>query len=227
MTALLESSLDYVGRGYSVIPLRFDGDTANRKRPLLSSWLEFQLDPPSALQIHSWWEKWPEANVGIVTGSVSGLVVVDLDGRNATELLKAKGLVIPETAAVQTGNGYHAFFSYGGSERIQNRTRMLFDDNSAVDVRGEGGYVVAPPSVHGSGRIYKWARQLDELKPLPSQLEEFLLIGSVQDQELNGTWWETVKGGVESGARNDSAARVAGYWAGRMGLRSRKVIGNA
>ena len=161
---------------------------------------------------HSWWEKWPEANVGIVTGSVSGLVVVDLDGRNATELLKAKGLVIPETAAVQTGNGYHAFFSYGGSERIQNRTRMLFDDNSAVDVRGEGGYVVAPPSVHGSGRIYKWARQLDELKPLPSQLEEFLLIGSVQDQELNGTWWETVKGGVESGARNDSAARVAGYW---------------
>ncbi len=212
MSILLDSALDYIDRGYSVIPLRFDGDVANRKRPLLPSWLEFQLNPPGAQQVRDWWEKWPEANVGIVTGDVSGLVVIDLDGKNATELLKEKGLLIPETAAVQTGNGYHAFFSYGGREKIQNRTRMLSDDGSAVDVRGEGGYVVAPPSIHGSGRVYKWARSLDELKSLPAQFEDFLLSGGFPEPELNGTWWDTVKGGVESGARNDSAARVAGYW---------------
>jgi hypothetical protein len=209
---LAEAALDYCARGWSVIPMRCDGDEKNRKRPAISAWEEFQHCAADVTQVRAWWRQDPNFNIGIVTGSVSRLVVLDLDGPNAVALLKARGFVLPPTAAAQTGKGFHAYFSYQG-EVLSNRAKLLSDGRgSAVDVRAEGGCVVAPPSVHGSGRGYSWSRGLDALKPLPPELEEWLLGGDVETPQVNGDWWESVKDGVDTGARNDVAARVAGYW---------------
>lgn len=219
MTTVLEFALDYCDRGFSVIPLRGEGDEANRKRPCIESWLEFQAEAADQTQIRLWWKQFPTANVGIVTGRVSNLVVLDMDGPNAAALLRAKGIPVPPTAAVQTGKGYHAFFSYGGDEKLPNRTKLVSDGrDSAVDVRADGGYVVAPPSVHGSGKVYRWVRDLDNMLPLPPELEDILLSdGSLMAPEAAEDFWELVKNGVDRGGRNDAAARVAGYWLRKCG----------
>lgn len=215
MTPLHAAARTYAENGLSVIPLRCIGDAKERKRPAVASWIEFQEVAADLAQLDRWWTH-SDFNVGIVTGSVSQLVVIDLDGPNAVALLKEKGYHLPATSAVQTGKGYHAYFRHSG-EVIQNRTAILTDSRgSAVDVRGEGGYVVAPPSIHGNGRVYQWARPLSEIQILPPELEELLLSGEpdilVPTATQDDAWWERVKEGVGEGERNDAAARVAGYW---------------
>ena len=212
MSRALDLALQYHAVGWSVIPLRPLGDADNRKKPAIESWKEFQKTAADEDQVRAWWEN-GMYGVGIITGSVSRLVVIDFDGPRAGALLKSRGLELPRTATVKTGNGYHSYYRYTGAD-IGNRAKILTDGNdSAVDVRGEGGYVVAPPSVHGSGREYQWVIPVEEIVELPPALEEFLLtleLGFARESE--GPWWESVGGGVDEGARNDSAARVAGYF---------------
>lgn len=194
-----------------MIPLKGAGDEKELKRPAIPRWEQYQKVPPTEELVRLWWKQWPDAGIAILTGSVSGLVVLDLDGPRAADLLTATGLAIPSTAAVATGNGFHAYFLYDGKP-ISNRTKLLGDgEGNAIDVRGEGGYVVAPPSMHGSGKRYRWVRDLEEILALPSDLEEFLL-GVEPEQVANDDWFDKVIYGVESGSRNDAAARVAGYW---------------
>ena len=213
MSNALEWVLRYLELGWATIPLRFMGDADNRKRPAIESWKEFQVAAPDRGQVEAWWSGAPEFGVGVITGSVSRLLVVDLDGPRAAALLKARGIELPRTATVKTGNGYHMYFRHPGAD-IGNRAKIITDnDGSSVDVRGEGGYVVAPPSVHGNGRVYEWMIPVEEMAGLPPELEEFLLtaeLGFPREGEAN--WWETVGGGVNEGSRNDSAARVAGYF---------------
>jgi hypothetical protein len=103
---LLQAALAYRRRGYSVIPLKPRG-----KSPLIR-WREFQERLATEQEIRGWWRTWPEANVGIVTGRVSNLVVVDVDperGGNVDEVLKK----YPTDCVVQTGGGgYHLYYRY-------------------------------------------------------------------------------------------------------------------
>ncbi len=118
-------------------------------------------------QITTWWQKWPHANVGIATGG--GLIVVDIDPRHGgddtlVDLCKALG-ELPDTVEVKTGsNGRHLYLAIPRHDphtgevqaapvEVRNSAGAL---GPGVDVRGEGGYVVAPPSVHLSGRAYTW-----------------------------------------------------------------------
>ena len=109
-------------------------------------------------QVARWWATWPDANVGIATGAVSGVVVLDVDPKNGGD----DGLVglreeygnLPATRTVVTGGGgAHFYFRHPGEE-IRNSAGRL---GPGLDVRGDGGYVVAPPSVHVSGSSYEWA----------------------------------------------------------------------
>lgn len=210
----LDAALGYLARGWSVIPLRSTGTTEDRKRPAVE-WKAYQAAAPTEDEVRQWWRDNPWAGVAVVTGSVSRLVVLDLDGPRAKALLNARGLTLPRTATVRTGKGYHVYYRYAGGD-IGCRTRLLSDaSGSAVDVRGEGGYVVAPPTQHGSGKRYTWVVPPEELAAVPPELEEWLLSATVPDPSTpeSPDWWGAVAGGVSEGARNEAAARVAGYFA--------------
>jgi hypothetical protein len=126
------------------------------KRPLVK-WEPYQLEPAHADQVDEWWRQWPDANVAIVTGVVSGLVVLDADGPEGVAALDA--LAVPRrTWIARTGRGVHVFLRHpGGEVRIPNRAGL----RPKLDVRGDGGYVVAVPSLHRSGRTYEWATAPD------------------------------------------------------------------
>ena len=115
------------------------------------------------VQIHEWWTRWPDANVAIATGG--GLVVLDVDpakgGLKSLEVLLA-GADSWHTPTVLTGGGgLHFYFSTWRPIRNAQRFRGL----AGIDVRGEGGYVVAPPSAHVAGR-YRWRDGLDLSVPM-------------------------------------------------------------
>ena len=95
-------------------------------------------------QIGEWWTRFPDANIGIATGG--GLVVVDIDSPEAMAACSGRGL--PATVVAATGRGWHYYYRGDG--------RSLVGVLPGVDTRGDGGYVVAPPSIHESGRTYAW-----------------------------------------------------------------------
>ncbi len=215
MTTLLNAALAYHRRGWSVFPLKFKGSIEDQKRPLIDSWDPYKTTPADEKQIRAWWARWPQANIALVTGTVSGLVVLDLDGPNAVALLHGQNVYLPKTAAVQTGKGYHALYRHPGVS-VPNRAALLSDGNgSQVDGRGDGGYVVAPPSVHGTGRVYQWVVHPDEvLAEMPPALLALVTgpAGGTTSGPEDGKWVEEVMAGVPEGQRNETAARLAGYW---------------
>jgi hypothetical protein len=108
----------------------------------------------SSEQVTDWWQRWPDANVGVVTGRVSGLAVVDIDPRNGGDeslrALESRWGLLPVTPEVRTGGGgRHLWFRC--ETEIPSATLA-----SGVDLKAEGGMVVAPPSLHRSGNRYVW-----------------------------------------------------------------------
>jgi len=117
--------------------------------------------------IGEWWRRSPGANVGIATGAASGLVVVDVDlpkgGRESLRVLGSRGRRLATTLCSHTGGGgLHLFYASPADVRIPNAVGRLPGVDEAlpgIDLRGDGGYVVAPPSVHAGGGRYRWDRR--------------------------------------------------------------------
>ena len=160
--------------------------------------------------IRSWWKKWPDAGIGIATGAVSGLVVIDLDvdenkgidGRISMREWERDHGELPETVMAITGRGgSHLYYSYNGTD-IKNRAGIL----EGIDVRGEGGYVIAPPSVHPNGTEYQWEYPPEEyaVAPLDDLVQEFLTIGRKQAHERF-----TVPERIQAGQRNETLYKLA------------------
>lgn len=204
---LYDAALDLTEKqGFSVIPLR-----PNDKTPLLA-WQEFQTRRPTENELEEWFVHcWPQANLGIVTGSFSGLVVVDADGDMGLAWMKEH---LPVTGVyVRTGKGWHGYFRHPGGD-VRNRGRIAPE----VDIRADGGYVVAPPSVHASGANYEWqfTPGLDGWNSLAEyQLKE----GAKADSSLACTGFDLSRvntlltsAPVEPGQRNVTLARLAGQW---------------
>jgi putative DNA primase/helicase len=121
--------------------------------------LEASKDPD---QINAWWDQWPDANIGIATGQISNLVVVDVDsgkGANHSDLIiDSIDQLIFNTPKVKTGQGMHYYYSCPAGTAIRNSASKL---GEFIDVRGDGGYVVAPPSKHISGKSYEFWGTID------------------------------------------------------------------
>jgi putative DNA primase/helicase len=105
--------------------------------------------------IADWWGQWPDANVGVRTGAASGLLVLDIDvgsgGEESLARLEESPGRLPATVTALTGGGgRHLMFRHPGGE-VQNSAGKL---GAGLDTRADGGYIVAPPSVHASGRAY-------------------------------------------------------------------------
>lgn len=140
---------EYYDRGWSVFPLC-------GKRPAISSWLKFQHTRAELHQLRKWF-RGTSRNLGIVTGSLSGLVVVDCDTREDARFWTESFPRTPLTVATGRG-GSHFYYRYPIGEDVFNRAGLL---SRKIDLRGQGGYVVAPPSRHANGSQYRW-QQCDD-----------------------------------------------------------------
>lgn len=167
---MMSVALAYVQRGWSVIPLHVPVVSSDDlacscgkrtcdsigKHPRTKRGLSDASRDPDV--VRGWWTRWTDANIGVVTGNASsGLVVLDVDngnGRNGDDSirdLESAGNALPETPISLTGNGMHVLML--STQEIPNSANLV---GNGLDIRGEGGYVVAPPSLHRSGRRYEW-----------------------------------------------------------------------
>jgi hypothetical protein len=162
--------------------------------------------------IQQWWRQLPEANIGIATGARSGIFILDVDGVDAeAELrkLEAQHGALPATVEVITARGRHAWFKMPAAP-IRNSAGKL---GPGLDIRATGGYVLAPPSVHLTGRRYEWSVDCaSAIASAPSWLTE--RIADVSHTNGKGTppseWRDLIKG-VSEGARDCSLTKLTGY----------------
>jgi hypothetical protein len=204
----------YAARGWSVVVAEARG-----KRPLVP-WQEFQQRIAAADEIAAWFRRWPRANVAIVTGAVSGLVVLDVDPRHGgadsvARLQQAHG-GFPRTLEVRTGGGgRHLYFAHPGGT-MRNRVGLA----PGVDLRGDGGCVIAPPSVHPNGECYAWVGEGEPDATVPAPLPVWLRAWLRDEPGHAGHpaahWRELAQGGVREGMRNDTIASFTGHllWRG-------------
>lgn len=151
-------ALKYVEAGWSLIPI-----CTKDKKPLIP-WQEFQMRRADMKEIESWVTRWPDMNLGVVTGNISKIVVVDLDGLEGKKYGLQTQIVSCLTSL--TGNGKQVFYKW--TEHVDNSVSKLAP---GVDIRGDGGYVVVPPSIHPNGKRYRWERFIPkELKVLPNNI---------------------------------------------------------
>jgi putative DNA primase/helicase len=133
---------------FSIIPLRY-----RDKVPAVPSWTEFQQRRPTYEEAEAWFDRPQRFNVGVVTGTVSGIFVLDCDSPDA--LAWAEEYMPVCTMRVRTAKGMHLYFPYSGDRPLRNKVRTKFQGRELqLDIRAQGGYVVGPGSVHPSGAIY-------------------------------------------------------------------------
>lgn len=169
MSETFKEALRLHGLGLSVIPVAYRG-----KKPALD-WKEYQTRRPHPARVAEWFSS-EERNIGIVTGEVSGLVVLDVDRPDRG--LRDRVASLPTTPTVKTGKGWHYYFKHPGIP-VRNRVNVL----PGADIRGDGGFVVAPPSVHAHGLRYEWLTDISEpLASLPDWLREKIESAEISDR---------------------------------------------
>lgn len=183
---LLQIAFEFFKKGWSVIPVGRD------KKPLLN-WKEYQKRRAGCDEITEWFNTYPDMQLGIVTGEISNLTVVDMEEGADFNLIK------DETFTVKTGgNGRHFYFTYNNN--FTNAVRVL----EKTDIRSEGGYVVAPGSSSHKGG-YEILKNL----PITTMSEAtFELLTAIKKNKKSKSLPELV--GLNEGGRNSSMASLAG-----------------
>jgi len=188
-----------VARGWRLLPVKARGKT-----PLVQEWPKAATDAPERLE--AWAAQFPGCNWGIATGPQSGFFVLDLDGDTGLDWLKARiddGNDLPETWSVHTARGLHLYFRWGVD--IRNSASKLA---AGVDIRGAGGYVVAPPSVHPDGPEYTAVDTSCPVSPAPAWLLALLLQDQPNTVEAKAQMRFDV---LRRGQRNDGLTRLGGH----------------
>lgn len=207
---LVEIAINYAKRGWPVLPLHTPTHgicscgpkcQSPGKHPRITGGVHAASTDLEIIK--SWWHNWPKANIGIATGIVSNLVVIDLDERHGgVEAFRnwEKQHPVQTGLIAKTGGGFHLFFAAHGHQ-VRSRVGVL----PGVDVRAEGGFVVAPGSSHHSGLPYAWVSHEDN-DPSPVSLPLLKLIETkraVNDSLIFNK-------SIPQGQRNDLLARIAG-----------------
>lgn len=201
--SMYDAAIEYAKKGFAVFPLKY-----RDKVPLTRNGCKDATT--DAAQIKAWWQKYPNANIGLATGSVSqNVFVIDLDidedrgidGYHSLEDWQREHGDFPETWTAITGRGgYHLY--YRGNGKIKNRAGII----DGVDIRGNGGYVVAPPSIHKNGNRYEWEYSPDEFEiaKADNNVEYFL---NHDDHRQSASF--TMPNIVSAGQRNQMLFRFA------------------
>jgi hypothetical protein len=196
---LAAAALDYARRGWRVIPLHYVREygempvcscwkreecKATGKHPTIKNWREVATIDTDL--ITCWWRAWPLANIGLLMGGVARLVTIDIDGEAGREsVMQFEQLhgTLPVTLTQTTGRatgGEHLLFTVPESldiDRIRNRAHLA----PGIDIRAEGGLIVAAPSVHPTGTVYRWCSGTTPVAEMPAAL--FKLATSARERQ--------------------------------------------
>lgn len=195
----MEYVSDYVDIGWSILPVK-----PSEKRPYMNNWLQYNKVRATKATVDNWFNNLSGAGVGMVTGKISNIVVLDVESYCPTpieEILKK----YPTQLISRTGSGgYHLFYQYPTNvPRVSNRVGIF----EGADLRADGGFIVLPPTVHPSGNKYEWVQRGTPMA-FPLALLDLESRPSVQ----NDGWITEALRGVSEGGRNDTCARLAGYF---------------
>src|SRR5665213_1994820 len=188
--SMMAHALHYAERGWHVFPcnpqnkapfVESDKDTAGNKIPKTGGLYKATTD---ATQIRTWWQRWPRAMIGVRMGAASGVWAIDpdapkeplfLDGRAAWDALVAQYGAVHTHAHLTPAGGQHLLFKWDPARPISNREGTL--KGTGINVRGEGGYVIAPPSRRADGKTYEIVEPLDyfNFAEAPDWLYELIL----------------------------------------------------
>lgn len=178
-----------------------------------------------AERIGRWWDMWPNAGIAVRTGKASNLLVLDVDAAaepgqpDGREVLRDHELEhgdLPRTPCAVTGSGgAHYYFAYPGVEVRNSADERL---GGGLHVRAEGGYVVAPPSSHPSGRSYGWDVPPGDFDPAP--LPDWILESATKRRDgprrTRAEWRQLIDSDAHPNARHDSLKSIAGYLVAKL-----------
>jgi Bifunctional DNA primase/polymerase, N-terminal/Primase C terminal 1 (PriCT-1) len=204
MTTLHAAALQLAQKGLAVFPCQPRG-----KEPACDAGLHAATCDIE--RINRWWQAVPDLNVGIATGTASGIFVLDIDGEGgeaSLRRLEQENCPLPPTIEAITGKGRHCYFRMRGS--IRNSAGQI---GAGLDIRGDGGYVIAPPSIHPSGRAYSWSVDAaDDFATAPDWLHS--LFGPANGYGKAGKplehWHRVLTEPIRNGERNTTLASMAG-----------------
>lgn len=202
MNLFREAAHGYAQRGWRVFPLhgivngtctcgRSDCPSAG-KHPLVRRGLYEATSDVG--KIDDWWRRWRSANVGIATGAVSGIVVIDVDLPTAFgSLARLMDYELPMTLTGLTGGGgIHLIYASNDDNLGNSAGRLpgIEDELPGVDLRGNGGYIVGPPSLHRSEGFYGWLDAHTPIASAPAWLKQpervYIALGDVAGTDFAG-----------------------------------------
>jgi hypothetical protein len=200
---LLKAALGYAAKGRPVFP-------CNGKEPLTKrGFLDASTDPR---QIHLWWNRWPDANIAIPTGKDSGLLAIDVDHPAGLDAFEAENGKLASTRTHSTGSGgTHYLYRYPEGCGIRNSAGKLA---LGIDVRGEGGYVIVPPSA--TTRPYEVLNALPPAEPPAALMEALTTLQEPRREDGKVRPIATAASisadgaTIPQGARDDELTRIAG-----------------
>jgi predicted P-loop ATPase len=204
MNELLNAALKYATKyKWAVFPV-----SQQTKKPLTPHGCKDAKKNTGA--IRAWWKRYPDASIGVATGSASNLLVIDedvdedkgLNGVHEMQLWERDNGELPETVRAITGRGgAHLYFHYSGKD-LGNRAGVI----DGVDVRGEGGYIIAPPSIHPNGTQYEWECDPEEteLSEIDDNVKKLLAL----TKKTPGAKFKLPQK-IEAGQRNSTLYRFA------------------
>jgi hypothetical protein len=206
---LYEMAVAYAKRGLHVFPCRPRDKEPACAHGVKDATIDINI-------ITGWWGGNPDCNIGMACGEKSGVFVVDIDGGEAeTALAKLEEIhnTLPPTVESITPRGRHSFYRWP-NRVIRNSTSRIGPN---IDVRGRGGYVLVPPSIHPSGRPYAWS--VDSARVFAVAPDWLLDLIAAKPPPRNTTppeQWRELAQGVSEGARNCSLTSLAGMLLRRL-----------
>lgn len=194
-----ELAMEYVDSGWSVLPVR-----PEEKRPYMTNWLQYTKTRATKDMVDNWLRSLSGAGIGAVTGRISNMVVLDVEHNCPYKIEDLLDKYPTQMVARSGSGGYHLYYQYPTNvTSVSNRVRIF----EGADLRADGGFIVLPPTRHQNGNRYEWVKR-GPLGAFPMALLDLR-----SESTSSGEGWITeVLRGVSEGGRNDTCARLAGYF---------------
>ena len=205
---MLKAALRLAEKGLCVFPCQVRGKAPATQRGCLDASTDAEI-------LRQWWQQNPQYNIGIATGQVSGIFVVDIDGIDAElELRKLEsehGSTLPATIEAITPRGRHAYFAMPNMP-VRNSAGKIAP---GIDVRGDGGYVLCPPSVGPTGKKYAWSvDSASAFAPAPEWLLTKIngnVNGNGKAPTPSSEWRALAEESIAEGRRNHTITKLTGH----------------
>lgn len=182
--------------GMSVLPL------GGRSKSPIVDWQEYQSRTATQAEVDTWSKNNLDLNIAVVTGRISNLTVIDIDGPEGEASLA--GIILPETYTVLTGKGRHLYYRYTDNPLIHTCANLL----PKVDIRSDGGYVVGEHSTHPDGGSYMPVGAFAHIAPFPESFIEYVRANKAVSDVGGRTGKRAAP--IDSAARNSSLTSLAG-----------------